>query len=238
MKALGLAAVCIILASCGQPAENRFVLGLKDADPAHLPLARESGFIFAVPPPKPGIKNIEWEVESGSSFEDAYSRMSAIENAGTTKRSFMVTLNISNKRFPSYFELRYHAFLAASRGADSIVFADSGESWSQSPEHWQAVARVAGELSALAPIFSSGKPIAPTEKLSKGLDAALWHWHGKDYLILLNHGKDCQPPPGSSVDSRWRPLFEIRRDAVETLALLGHKPCLDPGRVLVLEGSY
>lgn len=144
-------------------------------------------------------------------------------------------------RFPDHLELRSMSYLAIVHGAKGLFYytlnRGGGKSLLDSPELWQATARMAREMRAMQPIFSANRRVPlPFEPSPGGVEAACWRWRGRNYVVLVNRHIDRQlKVPAHLLDWSWRPLFEIRRDPKDLLKEFRGAYYLPPLRVLVLE---
>jgi hypothetical protein len=135
--------------------------------------------------------------------------------------------------------LRWLAARAVARGAPGIFFRlpplPEGREFADFPEEWQALARVARELSLAGPILEDGRETPPPFAPGPGIEAKCWTRAGRRYLLLVNAG----PGPVSLDETRlsgWRALFEARSDARELLTACPGGRCLAAEQALWLEG--
>ncbi len=144
-------------------------------------------------------------------------------------------------RFPDIAEMRfmaYHAVLEGARGIWFYSFAKPyGKNLEAFPEEWFALSSVAGELAAMRPIFEQGAPEhLPFTPGPGGVLAKAWRYHGRDYVVMTSPGPVVmRMVPEEVLGTRWRPLFESRRDQRDLLVQVGAQYYLPPYRVLVLE---
>lgn len=123
-------------------------------------------------------------------------------------------------RFPDFSEIRFMTYLSIIHGAEGIfyyTFAKPGElTLKDSPEQWQAVQRIAGELRELKPILERGKPAEIPFSLAPGLEGWARDFGGRRYVIVLNRTRETLLLP-------------------EGAARPGEDGSLGPHQVLVLE---
>ncbi len=144
-------------------------------------------------------------------------------------------------RFPTRAEIRfmsYDAVLAGARGVWYYTFRSlQDHTLAEHPGEWLAVSAVAQEMSAMAPIFARGRPVAVPYREEPDLPIARgWTHHGRDYLVLENpRGDVLMRVPDEALGTGWRPLFEVSRDPRELLEPHNGSFYLMPYQVLVLE---
>ncbi|NNN06418.1 MAG: hypothetical protein HKL90_11000 [Elusimicrobia bacterium] len=144
-------------------------------------------------------------------------------------------------RFPTADEIRFMSYDAVLNGAQGVWYfaLEPADTFNlqHAPELLKRVADAARQMSALAPVFARGRDIAPPFAPYPGAPAArAWTYHGRDYVILAarptGHALKCPP---ELLASRWRPLFENRRDPRDLLFFWHGDYYLNEHRVLVLE---
>lgn len=144
-------------------------------------------------------------------------------------------------RFPNHAEIRFMSYLAIAHGARGLFYftfeKSGGLTLFDYPEQWQAVVRVVREIKALQPVLEKGKPIDLSFEFEEpGLEAKVWRYRGRDYVIVLNRKKDRDALfPKELLDFHWRPLFEVRRDPRDLLKKSGDSWYLPPYQVMVFE---
>lgn len=144
-------------------------------------------------------------------------------------------------RFPNYLEIRFMSYAAVVHGAEGIYYftlrKPGGRTLLDVPEELQAVTRVVSELRSLQPILEKGVPsVLPFEAPERKIEAKAWRYKSRVYLIVLNRsGKAPARIPNELLDSRWRPLFERRREAKELLLQRDGSWYIRPYQVLVFE---
>lgn len=134
-------------------------------------------------------------------------------------------------RMPAPGEIRFMSYDAVLNGAQGVWY------FSYSTEAVAAAGATAREMRDLAPVFMRGRPIPlPFPFDPEGLEARAWTYHGRDYVVLVNRtrGRDLLVP-AVLLESRWRPLFEPRRDPREALRNVEGEYYLPQYQVLVLE---
>jgi len=143
-------------------------------------------------------------------------------------------------RFPTHREMRFMTYLSIVHGAKGIFYfcfvKPGGRTLLDVPEEWQALVRVVRELKALQPMLESGEPAPmPFALAAEGVEGRAWRWKGRDYVVLVNRRDAPAPVPREALASRWRALFEVRRDVGDSLSLKDGVPFLAPYQALVLE---
>ena len=103
------------------------------------------------------------------------------------------------------------------------------------PERRIGLESVARELEFVEPILRGGRPLAPLFSKERGLEALSLSHRTKDYLFVLNRGREPAPWPSVLGGRGWRALFETRRDPLDLLDKDGSRRFLPPAKVLVLE---
>jgi|CXWL01.1.fsa_nt_gi hypothetical protein len=135
--------------------------------------------------------------------------------------------------------LRFLAARAAARGAAGVFFrlpaSPEGRDLLDYPEEWQALSRVAREMTAMQPLLEEGSIVATPFAAAQGLEARAWVYRGRRYGLLVNSSSMDVAFDADAI-APWRVLFEVRADARELLVPCGVKFCLPPGRALWLEG--
>lgn len=135
-------------------------------------------------------------------------------------------------RFPTFRELRFMAYHAVLRGAAGVYFfefrkrSQPGKTLADYPEHWEAVRRVASELNALRPFFSS----EGTMLTVGALEGRRWRHDGRELIVLLNPTQAAVPIPADLFSGGLWTVFEKRVAAAE--AFPGR--ALAPNQVAVL----
>lgn len=148
-------------------------------------------------------------------------------------------------RFPEETEIRFMSYLAVMHGARGLFYfrlvRPDGKSLLELPELWTRVSRVTREMSLLKPIFADGTlatlPFVPDP--IAGPEARCWRYRGRRYVVLANRDALKRAlVPDELLKSRWRPLFQMRRDPREALVGDGSKWFLKPHQVMVFEGPW
>ena len=143
-------------------------------------------------------------------------------------------------RFPDRFEIRFMSYAAILHGATGLFYytlaRPEGKTLFDYPELLQALAGVVSEIKNLQPMLESGNPAVLPFTVREGLEAKLWRWHGRDYLVLINRtANSATQVPEQVLRPEWRPLFEVHRDIRDLLEKRGDDLYLKPYQVLVLE---
>ncbi|MBI3550388.1 MAG: hypothetical protein HY078_15210 [Elusimicrobia bacterium] len=142
-------------------------------------------------------------------------------------------------RFPDIAEMRFLSYDAILNGASGVWFfaySFGGATLPQAAERWFAVTSVSRELSEMVPILRDGAPAKPPFPIAPGgISARAWTYRGRDYVIAANRQNKAVKMPLEILDSRWRPLFEVRRYPKELLTKDGDGWLMPPYRVMVFE---
>ncbi len=144
-------------------------------------------------------------------------------------------------RFPDHREIRFMTYLALVHGADGLFYytfydyLSADKTLLSSPERWQAVERVAKEVSSLSPWL--GNPASDRlPDIPAPLEHSLWKTGRSDLLIVVNRSSSSAVVPNFLYDRRWRPLFESKRHLDHVFPRDGRGAgYIGPWRVVVLE---
>lgn len=132
----------------------------------------------------------------------------------------------------SIIELRYASYLLLLKGSRGLWF----QAGFRPEEDWFPLSWVVRELASFKPVLTGGKPL-PKEFLSapSGMLVGAWRHRWRRYIVLLNTASAPLPLPTGLLSSRWRPLYELRRELNELTVVSHGRPCLRKHQVLVLE---
>lgn len=135
--------------------------------------------------------------------------------------------------------LRFLGALAAAEGKTGLFFIlpapPVGRALVEYPEEWQALARASRELTAVRPIVEQGVETPLPLALPPGVEGRGWSFLGRDYLLLVN-ASSAPVAVDAAPLGRYRAMFEVRADPRDLLIPCPGGRCLEPGRVLWLEG--
>lgn len=246
------------LAGCGRPspapldAPNRFPIGVLGVDDAgRLQELRESGFdAVGAQGGAPGTEApvvpsevvlLRWSMGPAQALAQS---LEAARRAKPKGSRIWLSIGVWEEgdipHLPPYRELRLRSYLAIVRGVRGLFYHSARRRgrWGllDFPEEWQVLLRLGRELKALQPVLERGEAL-PSPWTAPGIESRRWRLGGRDYAVLLNDGPARACLPEAPLRA-WRPLFEVRRDLRDVLPSGQGVVCLDPGRVLALEGPW
>ncbi len=132
--------------------------------------------------------------------------------------------------------LGLQSYCALLDGVGGLFYSVPAQKDEAPPEQWIALRLVAEQMSALQQILTGGRAwAAPFGPLPEGLRARAWRYHGRDYVIVADLGRDSLKIPVQLLEPRWRLLFQRRRDVQDVLPFAGDGWYMAPFQVLVFE---